>query len=180
MSIGKSREGRQSPYHDDLSAPPRAKKSINGSSRVMLRVRHADEYNGPGEVAGVERLLVGGRDADRIDHHVGTEPAGELLYRRDDAVVIEVLGVDRVGGTEGRERARACLSSKSMRDDRVRADQPGAGDRGRPDAATADDRDALPALDRAGVDRGAEARHDTAAEQAGSGSGAVAGSTFVH
>src|SRR5581483_8590140 len=33
MRSGKSRDGRQSPYHDDLSAPPRPKKSISGRSR---------------------------------------------------------------------------------------------------------------------------------------------------
>ena len=35
MSIGKSREGRQSPYHDDLRAPPRPNSSIIGSSMVI-------------------------------------------------------------------------------------------------------------------------------------------------
>src|SRR6185312_495447 len=34
MSMGKSREGRQSPYQDDLVAPPRPKTSISGSSIV--------------------------------------------------------------------------------------------------------------------------------------------------
>ena len=32
MSVGKSRDGRQSPYHDGFSAPPRPKKSIIGMS----------------------------------------------------------------------------------------------------------------------------------------------------
>ena len=35
MSIGKSRDGRQSPYQLDFSAPPRPKTSMNGSSMVM-------------------------------------------------------------------------------------------------------------------------------------------------
>src|SRR5713101_4723273 len=35
-SEGKSRVGRQSPYHDDLSAPPRPKSSIMGSSIVVV------------------------------------------------------------------------------------------------------------------------------------------------
>ena len=34
----KSRSGRQSPYHDDFSAPPREKKSISGISNVMSGV----------------------------------------------------------------------------------------------------------------------------------------------
>ena len=35
MSIGKSREGRQSPYQRDFSAPPRPKNSMSGSSSFM-------------------------------------------------------------------------------------------------------------------------------------------------
>ena len=39
MSVGKSRLGRQSPYHDGFSAPPRPKKSIIGmSGRAMSGV----------------------------------------------------------------------------------------------------------------------------------------------
>ena len=58
MSIGKSRLGRQSPYQEDFSAPPRPKTSISGSSIFMVGVGHADQDDGAGEVAGVERLLV--------------------------------------------------------------------------------------------------------------------------
>ena len=36
--MGKSREGRQSPYQDDLRAPPRPNTSISGSSSVMSGV----------------------------------------------------------------------------------------------------------------------------------------------
>ncbi len=36
MSIGKSRLGRQSPYQEDFSAPPRPNTSISGSSIVMV------------------------------------------------------------------------------------------------------------------------------------------------
>lgn len=35
---GKSRSGRQSPYHDDLRAPPREKKSTRGISSFMSGV----------------------------------------------------------------------------------------------------------------------------------------------
>ena len=41
MSIGKSRDGRQSPYHDGLSAPPRPKNSIFGSSIFIAGSRLA-------------------------------------------------------------------------------------------------------------------------------------------
>src|SRR5690606_7272978 len=38
ISIGKTRDGRQSPYHDDYAAPPRENTSISGSSNVMSGV----------------------------------------------------------------------------------------------------------------------------------------------
>src|SRR4051794_6893342 len=38
ISVGKSRSGRQSPYQEDFSAPPREKKSISGISSVMSGV----------------------------------------------------------------------------------------------------------------------------------------------
>ena len=77
---GKSRSGRQSPYHDDFSAPPREKKSISGiSERRMSGRRNADQHNGSGQIAGVERLLPGLRPADRVDHHVGAVAVGEVL-----------------------------------------------------------------------------------------------------
>ena len=76
-------EGRQSPYQDDFSAPPRPKTSSSGSSSVISGVGHADQDDGAGEVAGVEGLLVGLGAADRLDHHVGAEAAGELADRLD-------------------------------------------------------------------------------------------------
>src|SRR6202044_24254 len=38
IKVGKSRSGRQSPYHDDFSAPPCEKKSSSGMSRRMSGV----------------------------------------------------------------------------------------------------------------------------------------------
>src|SRR6478735_197127 len=38
IRVGKSRSGRQSPYHDDFSAPPREKKSTSGISSFMSGV----------------------------------------------------------------------------------------------------------------------------------------------
>ncbi len=56
---GSRGEGRQSPYQLDFSAPPRPKTSMNGSSTHRRPgSRHADQDDGAGEVAGVERLLV--------------------------------------------------------------------------------------------------------------------------
>ena len=54
-------------------------------------------------------------------------------------------------------------------DDPPRADQRRAGDRGVAHAAAADHRDGVVAVDRAGVDRRADAGHHAAAQQAGDG-----------
>ena len=73
MSIGKSRDGRQSPYHDDLSAPPRPNSSIIGSSIVIDGSGTPDLDQDPGQVPGEEGLAVGLGPAHRLDHHVGAE-----------------------------------------------------------------------------------------------------------
>ena len=83
MSIGKSRDGRQSPYHDGLSAPPRPKNSIIGSSMRHRRIGHADLHDGAGEVARVERLLEHLGAPDRLDAHVGAVAVGERADRLD-------------------------------------------------------------------------------------------------
>ena len=46
-------------------------------------VGHADQDDGAGQVAGVERLLPGLGPADRVDHDVGAVAAGERLDRLD-------------------------------------------------------------------------------------------------
>ena len=51
ISIGKSRDGRQSPYQLDFRAPPRPNTSMNGSSIGRPSGGHADEHDGAGEVA---------------------------------------------------------------------------------------------------------------------------------
>ncbi len=81
MSIGKSRDGRQSPYQLDFRAPPRPNSSMNGSSMVSVGSGHADEHDGAGEVAGLERLAVHRGVADRLDAHVGAEAAGDRAGR---------------------------------------------------------------------------------------------------
>ena len=83
ISIGKSRDGRQSPYHDGLSAPPRPKNSIIGRSIVIVGVGHADLHDRAGEVARVERLLQHLGAADGLDAHVGAVAVGERADRLD-------------------------------------------------------------------------------------------------
>ena len=48
---------------------------------LHVRGRHPDQDDRAGQVAGVERLLPRLGAADRVDHHVGAEAAGELLDR---------------------------------------------------------------------------------------------------
>src|SRR6185295_11076282 len=105
MSMGKSRLGRQSPYQDDLVAPPRPKTSISGNSMVMsgagtvvlVGVPTPDMHHGAREVARVERLLEGLGPADRVDDDVRAVAVGEFLHRLDH---VALAGVDRVGGAE--------------------------------------------------------------------------------
>ena len=105
MSIGKSRDGRQSPYQLDLSAPPRPNTSMNGSSMHVGRPGHADEHDGAGEVPRLERLLVDRRVADRLDADVGAEPAG---HRADE---LDGVGASRsctCGWRRSPSPTRAC------------------------------------------------------------------------
>ena len=70
---------------------------MNGSSMTSVGPRHADEHHGAGQVAGLERLPVHRRVADRLDAHVGAEAAGHRLD------VLDGVGrrrVARVGGAE--------------------------------------------------------------------------------
>ena len=52
---------------DGLSAPPRPKNSIIGTSRVIVGVGHPDLHDGAGQVAGEERLLEHLGAAHRLD-----------------------------------------------------------------------------------------------------------------
>ena len=82
---------------------------------------------------------------------------------RLDRVV--VLGVDAVGGAEALGPLELPVVDVDG-DDRRGAGQRGARDRRVAHAAAADDRDGVAALHLTGVDRGARAGHDPAADQA--------------
>lgn len=75
-------------------------------------------------------------------------------------------GVDGVGGAHLLRRLKLAVVDVD-RDDLRRSGQPGSGDRRVADAAAADDGDRVAAADLTGVDGGADARHDTAAEESG-------------
>ena len=49
---------------------------------LHVRRRHADQHDGAGEVAGVERLLPRLRASDRVDHHVGAALVAGAVRRR--------------------------------------------------------------------------------------------------
>ena len=174
---GSPASGRQSPYHDDLSAPPRPKNSISGISSTIVRGGHADQHDRAGQVAGEEGLSPGLRAADRVDHDVGAEAAGERPDRLDRR---RLPGVDGVRRAEVAWPTASLRGSTSTRDDRGRARQPGPGDGSIADPAAADHRHRVAAGDAAGVDRRAEPGHHPAAEQPGDGRAAIAGSTLVH
>src|SRR3954453_4515851 len=114
---------------------------------LHVRRRDADQDDPAGQVAGVESLLEPGRVAARVYPHVYPDPAGQPL---DRLVGLGVLRVDRVGGAHlpGPQHLPAVDVDG---DDRRRAGELRPGDRGVTAAAAAEDRDALAALDRAGV-----------------------------
>ena len=111
---------------------------------LHVRGGYADQDQRAGEVAGVERLLPGLRAADRLDDDVGA--VGAVESRADSLDLLDRVGPPaesmRVGGTHASWPASSFLVVDVDGDDRARAGQRGARDRGVADAAAADDRDA--------------------------------------
>ena len=161
MSIGKSREGRQSPYQDDFSAPPRPKTSSSGSSSFISGVGTPDQDDRAGQVAGVEGLLVRLRAAHRLDHHVRAEAAGQLTDRLDGSRCLEltvwVAPISRAVASFRSSMSTAMILAAPARF------APAIG--GVADAAAADHGDAVAPADFAGVDGRADAGHHAAAQQ---------------
>src|SRR6185312_12573401 len=108
-------------------------------------------------------LLPGFGPPDRVDHHVGAVTVGEVL---NSLHWVQLARVDRVGRAEV-ARPVQLLVVGIYRDDPLGPDQSRARDRGVPHTTAADHRDRVVATDRAGVDRGAQAGHHTAAQQPG-------------
>ena len=81
--MGKSRLGQAVAVPGGLQRAAAAEEVEQRQLQLHVRGRHADQHHGSGQVAGVERLLLGLRPADRVDHHVGAVAAGELLDRLD-------------------------------------------------------------------------------------------------
>ena len=75
--------GRQSPYHEDLRAPPLPKHLDHRKLDLHFGVRNTDKHYSPGEVPGEERLFIGDRVADRLDRHIDPVAASELPYGLD-------------------------------------------------------------------------------------------------
>ncbi len=136
---------------------------MNGSSIVVVGVRYADQHHRAGQVAGLERLLVHVRVADRLDAHVGAVAVGD---RPDVLDGVGLVGVARVGGAEVLGPFELLVVDVDG-DDRGGTGQIGAGDRRVADTAASEHGDRVAAPDVAGVHRGAEAGHHAAAEQAG-------------
>ncbi len=144
------------------AAPPEDLEQRKGE--LTVRRRYADKDDGAGQVTGEERLLVGLRTPDRVDHDIGTEATRQLADRLDGVLV---AGVDGVGRSEALGPVE--LTGVDVdRDDGGRADEGRARDRGVADAATADHGDGVAPPDATGVHSRSETGHDTAAQEAGS------------
>ena len=126
---------------------------------------HAHLYDGAREVTRVERLLQHFGPADRLDAHVGAVAVGGGAHGLDR------VGLRRVDHVRRPELLRPFeLPGVEIHgDDRVRARQPGPGDRGVAHAAATEHGHRVVAADVAGVRRRAEAGHHAAPEQPGGG-----------
>ena len=123
---------------------------------------HADHGGGAALAEHVERLLRGGREADRLERVVDAA-AGELEHGADR---IDRRRVDDVGRAE-RQREVALRRDAVDGDDAARADDRGGLDRVQPDAAAADHRDGLAGPDLRGVHHRADAGGHAAADERG-------------
>ena len=120
---------------------------------------------------------------DRRPRQAGSSRAPDHLESVVDAAAVSRgsrgrvvdRGVDDVGGTVA-TRELELLRRAVDRDDRLRAGEAAAAMTCRPDAAAADDRDALSGLHASHVANGAEAGDDAAAESAACQSGSSGGS----
>ena len=79
IRVGKSRSGRQSPYQRRLQRSAAGEEVHQRHLQRHVRGGHADQHDGAGQVAGVERLLPGLGAADRVDDDVGAEAVGQVL-----------------------------------------------------------------------------------------------------
>jgi hypothetical protein len=156
-----TRSGRQSPYQDDFSDPPRQKKSTSGISRIVSGIGTPTRTTVPAR-SRVERLLPGLPAADRVDHHLGPITVGEIL---DGLHRIQLAGVDGVGGAEAARPVQLRFVGVH-RDDPLGPDQSRARDRGVAHTAAADHRHGVVTVDCAGVDRHTDSGHQPATQQA--------------
>ncbi len=78
-----------------LQRPAATEDLDHRQGHLLVGRRDADEDDAAGEVARVERLLVGLRPADRLDDDVRAEPAGQLADPLDDVLAARVDGVRR-------------------------------------------------------------------------------------
>ena len=127
------------------------------------RVGHTDLHDGAREVACVEGLLEHLGAADRFDADIGAVAVGERADRFDRIGAARVHGVRRAELAGPRELPVVDVDA----DDRVGAREARARDGGVAHTTAAEHRDGVAAPDVAGVHRGAEAGHHTAAEQSG-------------
>ena len=143
MRVGKSRDGRQSPYQLGLSAPPPEEVDHRDVGQRHVGRRHTDLHDGAGEVAGVERLLQHLRAADGLHAQIGAVAVGERADGLDRVVLGRVDGVRRAEADRPLELPRVDIDA----DDRARAGEAGGGDRRVADATAPEDGDGVVAID---------------------------------
>ena len=176
MSVGKSRDGRQSPYQRGLerAAPPEeidhrdvGKRHVGG--------RHADLHDRAREVTGVERLLQHLGPADGLDAHVGAVAVGERADRLDR---VGLRRVDRVGRAE-LLRPFELPGVEIHADDRVRARELRRRDRRVAHAAATEHRDRVVARRRRRCARPRRSRPSRRSPSSPAASGLARESTLV-
>ena len=163
MNIGKSRDGRQSPYQLGFRRTAPAEELDHRASRCVMSGRgHAHLDDGAGEVPGVEGLLEHLRVPDRLDAHVGPVASGQL------ADCLHRVGARRVDGVGGAELGGPLeLAGVEVDcDDGGGTGQAGPGDGRIAHAAAAEHGHAVARLDPPGEHGRTETGGDPAAEQA--------------
>ena len=151
------------PVPGRLERPAAAEHVEQRQLELHVRGRHADQDHRAGQVAAVERLPVGFRPSDRLDHHVRAVALGQRLDPLDR---VGFPRVDHVGGAE-LARPFQLPVVDVHRDDLAGAREQRAEHGAVAHAAAADHRDRVAAADLPGVQRGAQAGHHAAAEQPG-------------
>ena len=164
-SIGKSREGRQSPYQDDLIEPPRPKISMSGVDQTIVGLGTPTSTVVPARSRASHACWnTSGRPTASM---VTSAPNSVISLMAATGSVVVELTVWVAPNSRAHSSFRSSMST-AMICRAPASSEPGDGRVA--DAAAAEDRDGVAATDTAGVDGRAEPGHHAAAEQPDHGS----------